>query len=329
MKPRRKAIAERACYIYVALLSIWFLLWLFAGDSYWWLTLLNRIALELFLPALLLAPFAFWQPRLIGLMLVPGAMFTYLYGPYLIPRPLPHATQATLRVMTYNVLYNNAHSSVVAQVIQEYAPDLVALQEVQPDRMAALREQLQSDYPWSMSGAEHPFGTTAVFSRHAFVGGKVLDLEADRTAVVVQVTVAGQEVTFISAHLLAYNLQFVALPDIPQTVARLSAQQRHQAVVLAKEVEQQANATILACDCNAEETSDAYRVLGVTLQNAARIGGWAWGDIPPVGTRSEHRLERLDYVFFHGGVRPAGEYVVENSGGSDHHPLLVVFDLTH
>jgi endonuclease/exonuclease/phosphatase family metal-dependent hydrolase len=49
--------------------------------------------------------------------------------------------------MAFNVLYTNADYDAVADLILEYQPDLVALQEVQPEMMRRLKERLKGSYP--------------------------------------------------------------------------------------------------------------------------------------------------------------------------------------
>lgn len=327
MKDRVNTFFARVAFWYVLFLSAWFVAWLVLGDRFWWLTLLNRVALLFFLPAVLLAPLILWQRKLARLLLIPCILFACLYGPYLIPRPTPEEPETPLRVLTYNVLFSNSESAAVADVILQYAPDFVTLQEVQPEMMAALRQKLGGAYPWSHVAAQNPYGTTAVFSRHPIVEAEVMDLEADRTAAAVYANVNGHNILVISAHLLAYNLQFVPAADIPQVLDELSAAQRRQAALLVSKIEQHAGVAILGCDCNAQETSDSYRVLSQAMQNAARTNGWRWAVPPPAGAQRENRLERLDYVFYRGPFDPVGVYIVQNAGGSDHQPVLALFDL--
>ena len=103
----------------------------------------------------------------------------------------------------------------MANVILTHRPDLIALQEVQPDMMGALKERLEEEYPYSLMGFRKQYGTTAVFSRHPVTDSYVLDLKADRPAVVIKTKIKNREVTFIAAHLLAYGLWWVDWEDVP------------------------------------------------------------------------------------------------------------------
>ena len=152
---------------YVILISTWFVSWLIVGDTNWWLVLLNRIVPYLFVPIFL---FLAWgissrQFKLMIPLLVPGLIFICMYHPYLFPKPAqPFDKNHQLRVMTYNVLFSNMDYDAVANVVLTQQPDLVALQEVQPEMMNALEERLGDDYPYSFMGTENAYGTTAVLA---------------------------------------------------------------------------------------------------------------------------------------------------------------------
>jgi endonuclease/exonuclease/phosphatase (EEP) superfamily protein YafD len=291
------------------------------------MALLNRIVSPLFAPA----PFAILlalvtrQGRALVVSLIPLLIFGGLFWPYLIPRPALVTRGPVLRVMTYNILYSNTDYDAVANVIRTYQPDLTALQEVQPRMMLELTTRLQDAYPFSQMGHEHPYGTTAVFSRYPMLNSRVLSLELDRTAVVSEVDVNGAPVTFISAHLLAYGLQWVALPDIPRAVQQRVIDQNRQASLLIKEVQSRGGAVILACDCNSQETSVSYRLLTGTMTNAARAAGWRMGTPAITGAQRDTDVQHIDYVFYRGALEPIQVYTVQAYGGSDHLPVLALF----
>jgi endonuclease/exonuclease/phosphatase (EEP) superfamily protein YafD len=194
--------------------------------------------------------------------------------------------------------------------------------------MEELTKRLGDIYPFSLMGLLHPYGTTAALSRYPVLGSSVLSLEPDRSAVVFEVDVNGAEVTFISAHLLAYGLQWVALSDIPHTVRQRVTDQNRQASLLLKETQSHTGTVILACDCNSKETSASYRMLTGTMTNAARTTGWRIGTLAIVGARQDTDVQHIDYVFYRGAVKPVQVYAVQDSGGSDHLPVLAIFATT-
>ena len=182
-----------------------------------------------------------------------------LYSSYLFPKLALSESKEFVSVMTFNVLFINQEYKEIADIILSYQPDFVALQEVQSEMMASLRMNLNEMYPYSMIGPENPYGTTAVFSKHPFTESYILDLEADRDAVVVKAEVEGQEVTFISAHLLSYTgLWWVDLNDWPEVINAWTVAQNQQAQIIIDEVLKQNGIVIVGCDCNSKETSNSY-----------------------------------------------------------------------
>ena len=318
------------CFIYVVLIAAWYVLWLTVGDGNWWLTLVNRTVPYLFLPvpltlmrALVCRDFKDLLP-----LLFPVLIFLNLYYPYLLPKLVQQdANDAQLRVMTFNVLYSNRDYDAVVNVILTYRPDLVALQEVQPEMMKALEERLKEAYPFSRMADEHDYGTTAVFSRYPFTDAYILDLQADRPAVVVRTKVHEKELMFAAVHLLAYGLQWVRPKDIPVAVMQRTSDQNRQVEILLEEFQSQKGMFLLGCDCNSKETSSSYRMLDRQLDNSARESGGFWNSSELANVQPDLALQHIDYVWYRGSLKPIEVFTVRHSGGSDHLPVMAIFDL--
>src|SRR5262249_13546610 len=150
------------------------------------------------------------------ILLLPLLIFTLLYYPYLFSDFDAAESRSNISVMTYNVLFSNKQYDAVANVILTYQPDLVALQEVQPEMMNELIQRLGDAYPYSQMGTQNKFGTTAIFSRTPFSQNRILDLQADRPAVLIATQIRGETVTFAAVHLLALNLGYTPMPNIPR-----------------------------------------------------------------------------------------------------------------
>ena len=320
---------QRIVWIYSIAVLLWFACWLLLGDANWWLVLLNRAVPFIFIPALLLGGWVVFvrQPKFILLLLLPAILFALTYYPYLFPK-FTKSTEGTttLTIMTYNVLFSNYDYDAVADVILTYKPDLVALQEVQPEMMSELEERLGNEYPYSLMGTQNDYGTTAIFSRHPVTDAYVLDLQADRPAVIVKTKIDDQEVTFVSVHLLAYNLWWTKPKDIPTTVMERTFNQNRQAYMVLGESRTQKGIVLIGCDCNSYETSSSYRILSSRLKNSAREVGWVLGgDVLP-GTKQDIYLQHIDYVWYRGAINPVNVFKIADSGGSDHLPVLAVFE---
>ncbi|MBN2392931.1 MAG: hypothetical protein JXR84_19525 [Anaerolineae bacterium] len=199
-------------------------------------------------------------------------------------------------------------------------------QEVEEEAMLALTERLQTVYPYSQLGPERKYGTTAIFSQHPLLMGKVLDLESEPAAVLIQAQVGETEVTFVSAHLLAYGLQWVKWYEWPQAVKERTRLQNRQAQFLLEALPGGGEIVLLGCDCNTHETSMSYRILASGLANAARVLRQS-STVRLQTARPDRRLRRVDYVFYGGAVRSLGAYRITDTGGSDHLPVLAQFEI--
>jgi vancomycin resistance protein VanJ len=230
-----------------------------------------------------------------------------------------------LRVMTYNVLYSNEDYDSVSNVILTHRPDLVALQEVVPEMMRALVERLQDVYPYYVAGTYKDFGETAVFSRYPIVDSQVIDVLVDRRAVVVKVAIREQEVTFVSIHLMAYNLRWTKLKDVPATIMERTRIQHRQVEIVFDQVDDEDGIVLVGCDCNTYETSSTYRMLDQYLDNAARAVGLLLIGNELSGAQQDISLHHIDYVWYRGDIEPIRVHKLLDSGGSDHLPVLVIF----
>lgn len=313
---------------YVMVIVVWFASWLVVGDANWVLVLLNRAGVYLFLPIPFLLVLSLIQRhiKLVYWLLAPIAVFLGLYNPYFLSKNTSYRSDYyTLSVMTYNVLYSNKDYDAVASAILKNYSDLVALQEVQPEMMEELQKRLQKEFPYSILGNENDYGTTAVFSRFPFVDSYVLDLQADRPAVVVTVEVPGGTVAFVSAHLLAYNLWRTELEDIPTTVMERTYTQNRQANIILNEIKSKTEIVVMGCDCNRYETSSSYRILDEMLDNSARTVEWLAAITSPVGANRDLALDHIDFVWYKGNLTSVGTYKIFADGGSDHIPILATF----
>ena len=324
---RLKTILPIVISSYVLFITLWFSLWWLFGDGTWWLVVLNYFRLELFYPAPLILILALLSRRrsLIAASLLPFIFLLWMFWPYFIPRPALTDAPTQLRVMTFNVLFENEAYDAVSDVIKAYQPDIIALQEVQPEMMGALHKRLVEIYPYSQMSSENPYGTTAIFSRYPFLDVSVLDLGADRPAVVAQVQIGDQTVTFVSAHLLAYGLQWYAVDQIPTAIGvKTTAQNREVERILAA-VREQTGPVIVACDCNSREHLSSSAILDSRMINTAREIGWRPGANVPAGTSADLHLRHIDYVFYRGDIQAAGIYKSHNDAGSDHAPVIADF----
>ena len=128
-------------------------------------------------------------------------------------------------------------------------------------------------------------------------------------------------------HLLAYNLWWTKLKDIPATIMERTRIQNHQTQIVLDHVSAQEGIIIVGCDCNSYETSSSYRILDQVLNNSSRnIEMLAELDFT-AGAKRDLYPWHIDYVWYEGDMTPVGTYKITDSGGSDHLPVLAVFEM--
>jgi endonuclease/exonuclease/phosphatase (EEP) superfamily protein YafD len=174
-------------------------------------------------------------------------------------------------------------------------------------------------------GSSNQYGTTAVFSRQPIIDSYVLDLKADRPAVVVKTEIHNRPVTFISTHLLAYGLWWFDLQDIPAVVVQRTTDQNRQAQILVEEIEKQDGIVVVGCDCNSKETSSSYRILADMMKNTARQTGWILNVNGLANGKRDRNLQHIDYLFYRGPLNSLSLKVIQDRGGSDHRPVMASY----
>ncbi|MCB0063421.1 MAG: endonuclease/exonuclease/phosphatase family protein [Caldilineaceae bacterium] len=309
---------------------IWIFLWIFRGDHSWWMILLDHYGSLLLLVALLLSLFTFVNRYgCLTLLLLPALIFgVTLFGRYWIPQIDTDSTPPDLTVMTYNVLWDNTDFTAIERLLRTHDPDLIALQEVGPELFRHLQTNLANEYAAFVMADEPAGSTTAILSRYPIRNATLLDLGAIRPAVVVDLTIHDQTVTFVSSHLLYYGWLRVPLSELAphiETVHRLQNGQVQR--LLAELVRRNSDSIVLGCDCNSIDTSATQQTLNSYFKNTAKVSGWVLPQPAAPRLGPFYFPQRIDYIFYRGRLKPRGTYTIFDNAGSDHLPVLAYFDL--
>jgi endonuclease/exonuclease/phosphatase family metal-dependent hydrolase len=262
-----------------------------------------------------------WLPAAAGAAALAGIALSAWPSPALEAAWDPGA----LRVLTFNIHQGLDVRSVpslpeIARVVEQAAPDLVALQEVNRgmtvsggvDAVAWLRWR----FPAYALHFEPMHGTlmgNAVMSRHPFVESGGARFEAGlrrlpRGYAFARVDAPGGELLFASLHLTPYDRS-------PDDAREREAQARELVGFWNGRAR-----TVLAGDWNADPGSAPIR----RAEEAGLVDAQA-----AVGRRADwtspHSRRRIDYVFSTADLRPL-EGEVLTSEASDHRPVRVSFE---
>lgn len=217
-----------------------------------------------------------------------------------------------IKLMSANVLARNDEYGRLIKLIEDEQPDIVFLQEVSPQWLAAL-EAIQDDYPFSYAQARHDNFGIAMYSRLPLDAVTHVDSPPfDYPTIIARLNIDGSPLTLINTHTM-----------IPLTRTGFEARNQ-QLDSIANIVQPIQGEVILSGDLNTAMWSPAYRELEATtgLRNTRQ----GVGILPTWPTFMPFAMIPIDHVLVSDGID-----VVDirrgRSSGSDHLPLLVTFAL--
>jgi len=292
-----------------------------------WLGMARELTLYAFLPlpVLLLAALLLLARTALVLTLPPLLLFAYFYGPQLLPRHPPEAAGPQLRVLSFNTGGNagGGQAPPVLRAVQAVGADLVALQEVPPVTVDALRTALAAEYPYSAGDSE-----ALVLSRFPLQGLSGFQIpDGAYTSRQVEVQLGARRLTLTNVHVNrpAYWLRWRG-GVLPVVRGYDPTRRDAQVAELVRYAQRAAGPHLLVGDFNATEWSTAYELLRAQFEDSFRAAGWGFGHTYPshiVWGRwlVSVPLLRIDYVFYSPELVALRAYVGPD-GGSDHLPVV-------
>ncbi|MFP5310568.1 MAG: endonuclease/exonuclease/phosphatase family protein [Actinomycetes bacterium] len=319
---RRFALAHAVAVTYAAFTLVSLGAWVLVGDA-WWTQPVNLTTFWWTVPAVLLAPAAWllrW-PVVAALLAIPALTWVWSYGTAFVPVGDVEVPAAdTVRVVSFNTFVGAPDHQHVLDLVAEHDPDVLVLQEVFPDREAALREALAGSHPTQVVVQSEGVGGVAVFSRFPLLGEtRVGDASTNsRSTEVVTLDALGTPLQVVPVHLISpcptCGRSIVERLEFEGEVRRAEM----GAVLDALDPDLPA---IVAGDLNSTERSEPYRTLAsagfADPQRAAGAGmGFTWPNEGRLGP-----VIRIDWVLSRGLV-PVAAWVGDG-GASDHRPVVV------
>ncbi len=241
-------------------------------------------------------------------LLIASSYVTY-YAPKEVPANL---ADQTILVMSYNTLGRNDDVGKIADVIRTEAPDLVLLQEVleQDDIVSELSQIYGNHRPYVARDASRGL---LVVSRYQL---RKMSSELGAQRLIVE-TPCGD--------INLWNLRG------PKALTSIDAQYTFVAGLMDR-FKAESGPILAAGDFNFTESSVPYAVLRTTLMSAQEEAGFGFGPTFPAEGRTIGRLLppliRIDHVFFSRPLVATNAWVLSQSGGSDHYPVMTALDWT-
>ncbi|MFM7425238.1 MAG: endonuclease/exonuclease/phosphatase family protein [Elainella sp.] len=297
-------------------------------NQLWPLQLIITFKVWLYLPLVILIPFCllYIRKRVALLLLITLLWFSWDYGWCLLPHwtigPMP------LRVMSWNIRYDNPSPEVIGQTILAQQPDVVALQALMNPNAQALAVLLQSRYP------HQAFSTTAglgIFSRYpltpiqpspAAIGSRYQQVtitppeatETPRSAL-------PQQFTLINVHLPTPSISISRLASIPIPTNFFTTKQNRHLAQLLQQMQTVSQPLLVMGDFNIGDRQPNYQRLRAQLGDAFYGVGWGLGLSYPVNRLPPFPLVRIDYLFHSSQWQPQRIWQGQRTG-SDHKYLV-------
>ena len=231
---------------------------------------------------------------------------------------VPSSTEPTLgqqiyKVMTYSKMGRNHDISSVAKVVSSEKPDLLFMQEIDKQESEKLIQLLSRTYT----------GSTLFY---LIDKGLILSHYKIRTRHHNKTSYSkSAEIDFPEMSILGWNVH------LQKSVVNTDVQYK-MTNQLVEEVSLVQSPVILAGDFNATMLNYPYRKIkrNLNLNNAFEQSGFGFGFTFPTPARRLGLITpfmRIDHIFFNDYFNIHDAYVVNESGGSDHYPVVALFSL--
>lgn len=304
---------------YAALTIATLVAWWVVGDR-WWTQPLHLTTFWWTLPAVPLAALAvILRSRRTALLLaVPALLWLWAYGTAFLPNgPSP---AADLRVVSFNTYVHAPDHSHVLGLVEDLDPDVLILQEVFPDREAALREALAQQFPTQEVVQSPGVGGVGVFSQHPVRAVRPIGdaAENSRSMVVVELEVDGRPLQVVPVHLLS------PCPSCGPSMLermRLEGDVRRAEMGAVLDALDPTVPAIVGGDFNSTDRSEPYRrLVGAGFLDPQRDAGSGMGFTWPADGSAGPVL-RIDWILAR-GLLPVDAAVAPPTA-SDHLPIVV------
>lgn len=337
--PGLTGIVALGVHCYALVLVVWLIINLTIGDRWWWLFLINTFASYMFVLIPVIVLLSFWLGRndvwlSTGLVVL---IWLTLYGVYFRPsfaKALPDSPR--LSVMTFNAMtWNTGNQSETIAALRRSDVDLIAIQELNLQLGEAIERELAEQYPYRLLDPRAGDQGMGVISRYPIrksshhLGGAWIG-----NPQIVQLELAGKQVTFINVH----NVSFpTVLYGWPKAIEWSTIQREEQANRLVAYAQEHLGPIIVAGDFNMAPRNRSYLLMRKGFQDAWIEGAVGFGgtfpggdatsmELPIVGAiRVPAWLIRIDYLFHTPDLQALQTEYGPWDTKSDHRPIKSVF----
>ncbi len=322
------------------------LIWSYlAGDANWFLALINSFRYFLFLPLIL-----FWIEKLwMGIEKFPLFLMTLLTGLFIyfyIWFPFYEGFDKSkvivfkgepIRIMTFNILVVNPNTEAVIQTIRQSKAQIVALQEITPQRANALKTQLKDLYPFNSGSSGRGVVDTMILSSYPIAKVQEIPLESGNSQLVLIQTPA-KLIPLVNIH--TESIDPLDVFGDQENIFRAYKRREksfEEIINYLKRSGINLNEIIMAGDFNSTEGNQTYKI----MKSAGLIDSYR--DVNPILPNAftfPHNMQglfkkssefwpllRIDYIFAGSSYKCTQSEVIHQKTGSDHKPLISTFGI--
>ncbi|MEL6381249.1 MAG: endonuclease/exonuclease/phosphatase family protein [Cyanobacteria bacterium J06626_18] len=330
---------------YAVLMIVWLLARSLVLGHLWWVSILNYIAVYLFipLPVLLLFALVLHRWRLVAGLGIPLAAFLSFYGPLFLPSwTQPVASEPAITVMTFNLRLGNRDYPPLVEIIRAVEADIVGIQEFVPGLMAPMLDELSTDYPYSAVVTDQPeAGVVGILSKFAIADStsfplpgkpsginletsEEFSLAGPRFGIQATVLVDDEPLQVVSIDAVHNPTLGKPLTQWPSVAREHYTQKMEEIRLLEQRLAESSDPFLILCDCNLADTSEFHYGLSRFAIDSFRAKGWGFGHTLPVaiGPLSVPAGQRMDYIWHSRSLPISMVRVGPDAGSSDHFPVL-------
>jgi vancomycin resistance protein VanJ len=321
--------------LYSLLVFIWIILYIFYGDHFWWLAIINSFTPWIFSPVVIIFPLTIYIYRRISWwrIFIPIVFFICLHGYLFLPNwtNVTITTDPSFTIMTFN-MWGGSHTLATAQTIEQNGfPDIVVIQELSPIMEPLLLKTFGQVYPYHQLDSRMGGGGMGILSRYPL---QVLDTKIAQTD---RSFAQAVRVILGSRHLIVYNIHPVATNplvaieqggSIADEVQQRGKERDQFVAALLADISQHGEPVIVAGDFNSTPYNNIYHVLTKGLNDTQITSGWGLRHTFPAyagqfrGFPTPPRLMRLDMILVSPELVALDNFVAPNHGESDHLPVV-------
>jgi endonuclease/exonuclease/phosphatase (EEP) superfamily protein YafD len=331
VKGTRRAIWA-VCILYLLALTAYLPLRFIVRDDLWWLSMVNAVALMLFVPLVVVIPVLLLLRSkfvILGLALV--VVIAIWVTPYYLPKDHAASNQPTLKMITFNMWRFNPEVTRVEDWLRSQQADVVFMQEITKEYAAEEVKRLADAYPYQ--AVQSWGGGNLILSKHPILEWKTYPSQ-DNGSLLMRAAISYQneEIALYSVHLSRpstdtqiENVSYI--PNFIKTVVGYDDTGRNREIRhLLSLLDTETGAYIVAGDFNTSDQAMIYWDIRAKLGDAFREAGYGLGTSWPAGGANGRpayvpAVVRIDYIW-HSNAFTAITAEVGPQLGSDHYPVI-------